>query len=216
VAGHRRGDIRVNSDAALGAAGQAMSAVTLARWMLLLCLAGARSLAHAQNAGAVDDARLARVDEEPGQWLTSGRDRQGSYYSPLKRIDASNVARLGLAWEFTTGTFRGLEATPLVVDGVMYTSGNWGVVYALDAVTGRRRWVFDPVNDGQAARYACCDVVNRGVDLRRWLLWRWADISRQRLRSEGLDKMVRHPSRVFRQQRAVPAGSSGTYCKLGP
>jgi len=148
-----------------------MSSVTLARWMLLLCLAGAPSSAHAQNAGAVDDARLARVDEEPGQWLTSGRDRQGSYYSHLRRIDASNVARLGLAWEFTTGTFRGLEATPLVVDGVMYTSGNWGVVYALDAVTGRRRWVFDPVNDGQAARYVCCDVVNRGVAVWRGLVY---------------------------------------------
>jgi glucose dehydrogenase len=64
-------------------------------------------LAHAQNAGAVDAARLARVDEEPGQWLTSGRDRQGSYYSPLKRSDATNVTRPGLAWESKTGTFRG-------------------------------------------------------------------------------------------------------------
>jgi quinohemoprotein ethanol dehydrogenase len=140
-----------------------MSSVILERWTLLVCFACAQSLAHAQSAGAVDDTRLARVDAEPGQWLVAGRNREGSYYSPLKRIDDTNVGRLGLAWEFKTGTFRGLEATPIVIDGVMYTSGNWGIVYALDAVTGRRLWGFDPVNDGQAARYACCDVVNRGV-----------------------------------------------------
>jgi quinohemoprotein ethanol dehydrogenase len=113
--------------------------------------------------GWVDEVRLASADREPGQWLTGGRDAEGTYFSPLREINTSNVHRLGFAWEYRTGTRRGLEATPIVVDGVMYTSGNWGRVYALDAVTGKLLWTFDPMNEGQRARFACCDVVNRGV-----------------------------------------------------
>ena len=100
---------------------------------------------------------------EPDEWFTSGRDAQGSYYSPLESINETNVGRLGFAWEYKLGSNRGLEATPLVVDGVMYTSGNWGRVYALEAATGRELWTYDPQVPGQWGRYACCDVVNRGV-----------------------------------------------------
>jgi quinohemoprotein ethanol dehydrogenase len=59
----------------------------------------------------------------------------------------------------------GLEATPIVVDGVMYTSGAWSQVYALDAKTGNEIWRYDPQADGNYARRACCDVVNRGVQV---------------------------------------------------
>jgi len=52
-------------------------------------------------------------------------------------IDAGTVSRLGFAWGYDMGTARGQEATPIVIDGVMYTSGTWGYVYALDAATGR-------------------------------------------------------------------------------
>ncbi len=113
--------------------------------------------------GAVDDARLAAVDREPDQWLAAGRDLAGTYYSPLADINDHNVQRLGFAWDYKLGTKRGLEATPIVVDGVMYSSGNWGRVYALDAVTGHALWTYDPQVDGQSGRYACCDAVNRGV-----------------------------------------------------
>jgi quinohemoprotein ethanol dehydrogenase len=93
------------------------------------------------------------------------------YYSPLAQMTSANVQTLGFAWEFKTGTYRGLEATPIVADGIMYTSGIWGIVYALDAVTGRLLWQFDPHADshadGQAARYASVDVVNRGVVVHR-------------------------------------------------
>lgn len=114
-------------------------------------------------AGQIDAARLANADREVDVWLTGGRDRGQTYYSPLTAINTDNVKRLGFAWEYRTASERGLEATPIVVDGVMYTSGAWGVVYAVDAVTGKEIWTFDPHNDGQRARFSCCDFINRGV-----------------------------------------------------
>jgi quinohemoprotein ethanol dehydrogenase len=88
----------------------------------------------------------------------------------LRQIDASNVATLGLAWEFDDfvvrgRTHRGVEASPLMVDGVLYFSGPWSVVYAVAAGSGKLLWKYDPGVDGQWARRACCDVVNRGVAL---------------------------------------------------
>jgi quinohemoprotein ethanol dehydrogenase len=114
-------------------------------------------------AGNVTAGRLAAADAEPGEWFTPGRDGRGSYHSPLADINAGNAGRLGFAWEYALGTRRGLEATPVVVDGVMYVSGNFGRVYAVDAATGREKWVYDPQVNGQWGRYACCDAVNRGV-----------------------------------------------------
>ncbi len=114
-------------------------------------------------AGDIDDVRLKAADAEPQNWFTLGRDRNQTYYSPLTTIDAGNVGRLGFAWDYDLGTLRGQEATPIVVDGVMYTSGTWGIVYALHAATGTEIWTFDPQADPRAARNPCCDLVNRGV-----------------------------------------------------
>jgi quinohemoprotein ethanol dehydrogenase len=113
--------------------------------------------------GKVDEQRLAAIEAEPGQWLTSGRDAGKTHYSPLDRINAQNVAQLGFAWQLETGTSRGMQATPIVVDGVLYTSGVAGRVYAVDAANGRLLWQFEPVVDLKNARSACCDIVNRGV-----------------------------------------------------
>ncbi len=114
--------------------------------------------------GAVDAARLRAADSEPQNWFTGGRDQDGTYYSPLKTLDAGNVKNLGFAWSYDLGSpMRGQEATPIVVDGVMYTSGTWGYVYAVDAATGRELWRYDPKADFFAARNPCCDLVNRGV-----------------------------------------------------
>jgi len=112
---------------------------------------------------AVDAGRLAKAATEPDQWLMTGRDTGGTYFSLLSDINAGNVARLGFAWEYRLGTRRGLEATPVVVDGALYTTGNFGWVYALDAATGRELWKYNPEVDGQWGRYACCDAINRGV-----------------------------------------------------
>jgi quinohemoprotein ethanol dehydrogenase len=115
------------------------------------------------SAGDVDSARLRAADSEPQNWFTLGRDQNQTYYSPLSKIDTGNVSRLGFAWAYDLGTARGQEATPIVVDGAMYTSGTWGYVYALDAATGKELWKFDPRADPRAARNPCCDLVNRGV-----------------------------------------------------
>lgn len=119
--------------------------------------------AVARPTGRVDLARLQAVASEPGAWLTSGRDAGKTHYSPLDLINQENVARLGFAWQLETGTVRGMEATPIVVDGVMYTSGVAGRVYALDARDGKLLWQFEPQVDFRNARSSCCDIVNRGI-----------------------------------------------------
>ncbi len=98
-------------------------------------------------------------DDWPMHGLTSYEDR----FSPLSEIDRKSVAKLGLAWSYATGSNRGLEATPLVVDGVLYATASWSIVFALDAKTGRELWRYNPKVPGWKARHACCDVVNRGV-----------------------------------------------------
>lgn len=113
--------------------------------------------------GEIDRARLLAADQHPGQWLTSGRDFGKGHFSPLTQVNTETVDRLGFAWAYDTHTIRGLEATPIVVDGVMYASGPTGFVYALDAKTGKEIWTFDPKNDLAVNRESCCDEVNRGV-----------------------------------------------------
>jgi quinohemoprotein ethanol dehydrogenase len=119
--------------------------------------------ATALPAAAVDGARIIAADDEPGNWMTHGRTYSEQRFSPLDSINADNAAQLGLAWYFDLDTDRGQEATPIVVDGVMYVSTAWSKVKALDAATGRQIWAYDPKVPGQTAVVACCDVVNRGV-----------------------------------------------------
>jgi hypothetical protein len=66
-------------------------------------------------------------------------------------------------WTYPLDSERGIEATPLVVDGIMYQTAPWSVVHAIDARTGKRIWTFDPEVDRHKSYRGCCDVVNRGV-----------------------------------------------------
>jgi quinohemoprotein ethanol dehydrogenase len=145
------------------------SVICASRWIacgLLPLLAVANSnFANAEPTTASKDphARLIHADREPHNWLSHGRTPAEQRFSPLDRIRPSNIAKLGLAWSYETRTRRGLEATPLVVDGVLYATGTWSVVYALDAKSGRELWRYDPKVAREVGRKACCDVVNRGV-----------------------------------------------------
>lgn len=103
----------------------------------------------------------------PDDWATTGGDAGKSHHSQLTDINPENVSRLGLAWQAELGTNRVLEATPIVIDGVMYTSGVAGRAYAFDAVTGKALWQFEPKIDMQVNRTVCCDMANRGVAVAR-------------------------------------------------
>lgn len=116
-----------------------------------------------QATASINEARIVGADSEPGNWLAHGRTYDEQRFSPLDQINDGTVAKLGLAWSWDTGTTRGLEATPIVVDGVMFTSGAWSVVWAHDARTGQLLWTYDPQVPREWGKFACCDVVNRGV-----------------------------------------------------
>ena len=140
---------------------------------MLGALVANSAAAEPQGAGNVTAARVARVDSpaEVDNWLLHGRDRGEQRYSPLDQINRGNVSRLGLAWSSMTGSRRGLEATPIVVDGVLYATSTWSVVFALDAATGKELWRFDPKVPPAKGRDACCDVVNRGVAVWQGLVY---------------------------------------------
>ena len=115
------------------------------------------------------DATIPQVDTSVigagDDWDNPGGDWAGTHFSRLADITPENVGDLGLAWEYDLGTARVQEATPVVIDGVMYTSGNLGRVYALNAATGAELWTFVPEVDMQSNRAACCDQANRGVQV---------------------------------------------------
>ncbi|QDX27722.1 PQQ-dependent dehydrogenase, methanol/ethanol family [Sphingomonas suaedae] len=138
-------------------------AFTFPRLLLALgCLALAGQ-GLGQSARTVDHARLIAADREPGQWMAPGRTYGEQRFSPLDQINADNAAKLGLAWYADIAVDRGVEASPLMIDGVLYNIEPWNVTTAYDAVTGRQLWRFDPQVDREKGRLACCDIVTRGL-----------------------------------------------------
>ncbi len=133
-----------------------LSYVLLATVLLVSCSRG-------DQTHSVDDDWLREAHRDTANWLMHGRTYDEQRFSPLRQINVDNVQRLGLVWSRELGTSRGLEATPLVVAGVIYTTGTWSMVYAMDAKTGELRWTYDPKVPRTRARIICCDVVNRGV-----------------------------------------------------
>ncbi len=136
----------------------------------LTCLVACISLlwmassAFGQSAHPVDDARLRQPTAE--EWLGYGRDQAETHFSPLKQIDAGNVTRLGMAFASETESPAGnLQATPIMADGVIYSSLAWGELAAADARTGKIKWRWDPdiPRTGDSRPSMCCGAVNRGV-----------------------------------------------------
>ena len=130
---------------------------------------GQRGMAgrFALQRGAVDGARMSTADSaaEAGQWMSYSRTWDEQRFSPLDQINEGNVSRLGLAWYDDLNTYRGVQSTPLYVDGVLYNASVWNVVTAYDARNGRVLWRFDPKVDRQWARLACCGPTTRGIAL---------------------------------------------------
>ena len=115
------------------------------------------------KAGKVDAARLIAADTDKDNWMSYGRTYSEQRYSPLTQVNTETVGKLGVAWHYEFDTDRGQEATPLMVDGTVYTTTSWSKVFAFDAKTGALKWSYDPKVDGKRGFSACCDVVNRGV-----------------------------------------------------
>ncbi|GAO69865.1 PQQ-dependent dehydrogenase, methanol/ethanol family [Comamonas sp. E6] len=141
-------------------------------WMLAACLGSAAALAQADPAAQaavavqrVDGAFIRANAAKTPDWPTIGVDYAETRYSRLDQINAANVKDLGLAWSYNLESTRGVEATPVVVDGIMYVSASWSVVHAIDTRTGNRIWTYDPQVDRSTGFKGCCDVVNRGVAL---------------------------------------------------
>ena len=121
--------------------------------------------AEAEPSGVawVDADRIINADSEPHNWLAHGRTWSEQRYSPTDQVNDGNVADLGLTWHFDLDTARGQQATPIVVDGVMYTTSAWSKVQVLDAKTGELKWQFDPEVPKEWDAKSCCGVQNRGV-----------------------------------------------------
>jgi quinohemoprotein ethanol dehydrogenase len=131
--------------------------------LLLAGVAGLTIGATSRGPAAVDSARLLGAGSDPANWVTHGGTYLEQRFSQLDQINDANVGKLGLAWSYDLDTNRGQEATPLIIDGVLYTTTAWSKVVALDAVTGKELWTFDPQVPGDRGHSACCDVVNRGL-----------------------------------------------------
>lgn len=131
----------------------------------LIALVCAGLLSACQEASGPKDVDQARLEAAEGnaEWLSYGRSYSEQRFSPLTQINTETVGELGLAWSYEFDTDRGQEATPIVKDGVLYTTTAWSKVYAFDAATGALKWSYDPKVAGEKAFDACCDVVNRGV-----------------------------------------------------
>lgn len=111
----------------------------------------------------VDQARYEASTNDAGNWLNYGKDWKEQRYSTLDQINEDTVDRLGLAWYAELGTMRGVEGTPLVIDGVLYNISAWSVTTAYNAVTGEVLWQFDPKVSPEYSRITCCGTVSRGV-----------------------------------------------------
>ena len=114
-------------------------------------------------------ASCARPRTSPGSWLTYGQTYKEQRFSTLDQITRENVGDLKLAWSKPIGgRSERMQGTPLVVDGVMYATNGWGVIYALDPATGEEIWTHDPQTDRTYVKYSCCGgVANRGVAVYR-------------------------------------------------
>ena len=107
--------------------------------------------------------------KNPARWLTFSGDYTGQRHSPLKQLTPQNVAGLVPQWMFQTDIpgfpGRGLETSPLVVDGVLYATGNNNQAFAIDGRTGRPIWTYRRTLPANFSASVCCGPVNRGFAL---------------------------------------------------
>jgi quinohemoprotein ethanol dehydrogenase len=102
---------------------------------------------HIRAATQAVDGKAIRANARTGaDWLSHGLDYAETRFSPLAQVNADTVKQLGPVWSYNLESTRGVESTPVVVDGIMYATASWSIVHAIDARTGKRLWVFDPAD----------------------------------------------------------------------
>ena len=111
--------------------------------------------------GQVSSDRLVNAAQEPQNWLTYSGTYASTRHSPLRQIDPTNVRNLEMKWVFQSQSSHNFQATPLVVDGIMYLTQPPNDIVALDARTGRVFWVYQYTPSPDAR--PCCGFVNRGL-----------------------------------------------------
>jgi quinohemoprotein ethanol dehydrogenase len=131
--------------------------------LILIVLLLSNCSPSTEHSNEINDLRLINADQTPSDWLSYGKNYQENRHSSLNQINKSTIDSLGLAWSIDLGTKRGLEATPIVADGVMYFTGTWSKVYAVDIRKGEIIWTYDPQVPRDYGEKVCCDVINRGV-----------------------------------------------------
>jgi quinohemoprotein ethanol dehydrogenase len=132
----------------------------------LVLAAGFGVPADALSAGKAADVtakRMENADKDNENWMSHGRTWGEQRFSPLKQVNDSNVGRLGLAWYADLGTYKGVVATPLMIDGVLYNISALDITTAYDATNGQVLWTYDPRIRPEQAAVACCGQVSRGL-----------------------------------------------------
>ncbi len=144
-------------------------------WMILLVQCTSYEPGSEDHIRAVtdqiSDERLKQADRTPGDWLSYGRNYREDRFSNLDQINTQTIDRLGLAWSYNLNNKRGIETTPLVVDGIMYVTGNYSKVYAIDTRIGGLIWEYDPMVNPMVGIKACCGTVNRGAAIYQGLVY---------------------------------------------
>src|SRR6266568_8825854 len=124
------------------------------------------AMVTAAPAAEIDSSRLQSAEQNPADWLTYHGGYKSYHYSALDQINAGNVKNLQVAWTHLPGrSTRGLQAMPLVADGVLYYSGSYSRVFALDGATGKLIWSYFPELDEDLISMQTHSPYNRGVAL---------------------------------------------------
>lgn len=141
-----------------------MSKFATGKGFAVTALVAAMSFSGMATAG-VTDKDILNDQATTGDVVSNGLGPRGQRYSPLNAVNTDTVKDLKAVWSFSFGgeKQRGQESQPMVKDGVMYVTGSYSRVFAIDVKTGDELWQYDArLPDGIMP---CCDVINRGVAL---------------------------------------------------
>jgi quinohemoprotein ethanol dehydrogenase len=137
--------------------------MNMKHYTLIIAAAAVLIAAAPSKRGDVTEARVIADASTGNNWLVGGRSFDEQHFSPLKQITDQNIGTLGLAWATDIPSAMGLATEPIVVDGVIYVSAPQSRVYAVDALTGKMLWKFDPKVRLDRMRNSWSAHSNRGL-----------------------------------------------------